>query len=165
MHIDTEENLLAEEIAGLRPYLLRSCRRYINDPNLIEDLVQDALIRGIEKSGSWKNSEGKLKNWMVTILRNICMDHHRAVKRDPINSTEELYGGIQEPPPDFDQQCDMERLLNAVEELPDRQIGIVKARLKGRKISDISEELKLNENTVRARIFRAKANLRKSLHV
>lgn len=60
----------------------------VKDKYLAEDIFQDTFIKIIEtiKAGKY-NEEGKFLPWAMRIAHNLCIDHFRRVKSNPIIRT------------------------------------------------------------------------------
>lgn len=56
-------------------------KRFVHDPALAEDLLQEVFLRVIRAAGDWKQ-DARVSTWLYTIARNLCTDHaRRAVHR------------------------------------------------------------------------------------
>jgi RNA polymerase sigma-70 factor (ECF subfamily) len=56
-------------------------KRFVGDPTLAEDLLQEVFLRVIRAAGDWKQ-DARVSTWLYTIARNLCTDHaRRAVHR------------------------------------------------------------------------------------
>ena len=51
-------------------------RRYVRDPAVAEDLMQESLLRVLRGAGEW-HPTAKFSTWLYTIARNLCVDHAR----------------------------------------------------------------------------------------
>ena len=91
---------IQEEIAALRPALLRIARIQLREDAWAEDVVSETLIAAIEGAGAFAG-RSQVKTWAVGILKNKIMDHfrrgHREVSLDAqldagqIESLDDLY--------------------------------------------------------------------------
>jgi len=68
------------------PGLLRYARTVVADGSLAEDLVQETLLRALERAGSFRG-DASLATWLHRILHNLAVDRFRADREDP---TEEI---------------------------------------------------------------------------
>ena len=69
---------LTEQVPGL----LRYARSIASDPRGAEDLVQDTLVRALERSGSFRG-ESSLATWLHRILHNLAVDQARRQREVP----------------------------------------------------------------------------------
>jgi len=68
--------LMERHAAGL----LRYCRGYLSDEQDAEDAVQEAFIRAIRSSGTYRATH-RFSTWLFTIARNICLDRLKVQRR------------------------------------------------------------------------------------
>lgn len=68
---------LAAEVPGL----LRYARTIVRDAQLAEDLVQETLLRALERADSFRG-EAALATWLHRILHNLAVDRFRADRED-----------------------------------------------------------------------------------
>jgi RNA polymerase sigma-70 factor (ECF subfamily) len=74
-----EAELLEREAAGLYGFALSIVR----DPDRAADLVQDTIIRAIERSDQFR-SESSLGAWLRSILHNLAIDRARKANREVV---------------------------------------------------------------------------------
>jgi RNA polymerase sigma-70 factor (ECF subfamily) len=75
---------LNEQVAGL----LRYARSITSDPRRAEDLVQDTLVRALERSASFRG-ESSLATWLHRILHNLAVDQARRSREVPTDLSAE----------------------------------------------------------------------------
>ncbi len=75
-------NSLADEVPGL----LRYARTIAPDSHQAEDLVQDTLVRALQRAESF-HGEASLASWLHRILHNLAVDRFR---RDREDATEDV---------------------------------------------------------------------------
>ena len=51
---------------------------WVNDPQLAENLLQDAFVKAWINRNSYDPEKGRLFTWLYNIARNICIDHYRS---------------------------------------------------------------------------------------
>jgi RNA polymerase sigma factor, sigma-70 family len=74
------------------PGLLRYARTVVADGSLAEDLVQETLLRALQRSGSFRG-DASLATWLHRILHNLAVDRFRADREDP---TEEIERAVEQ---------------------------------------------------------------------
>ncbi len=87
IHLFREGNLDALETLVLRhkDKLYTSILFLVKDKYLAEDIFQDVFIRVIDTMrGGRYTEEGKFLPWVMRIAHNLCVDHFRKMKRNPI---------------------------------------------------------------------------------
>ncbi len=102
-----------EEIAEMRPALLRFARSELREPAWAEDVVAETLVAALESADSFAG-RSHFKTWAMGILKNKILDHFRLRQREvsvdartdasQIESLDELYddtGHMAVPPLDW----------------------------------------------------------------
>ena len=79
---DVRDRLTAEA-----PGLLRYARTIVADGSLAEDLVQETLLRALQRAGSFRG-EASLATWLHRILHNLAVDRFRADREDATEDVE-----------------------------------------------------------------------------
>ena len=79
-------------LAGEVPGLLRYARTIVRDAPLAEDLVQESLVRALQRADSFR-AEASLATWLHRILHNLAVDHFR---RDREDATEDIEREVEE---------------------------------------------------------------------
>ena len=79
---DVRDRLTAEV-----PGLLRYARTIVADGSLAEDLVQETLLRALQRAGSFRG-EASLATWLHRILHNLAVDRFRADREDATEDVE-----------------------------------------------------------------------------
>ena len=67
---------LEEQIFAARQEFLAFVRRRVSDPELAEDILQDALLRATQSAGTLED-DARLVPWFYRILRNAIIDAYR----------------------------------------------------------------------------------------
>jgi len=130
-----------------------------------EDLVQNGLIKALDKCHQYDSGKGALLSWLSIMIRRMWYDKCRKDRYEFLTLKGLVEYGSVEQTHDFGEVSDMDKMLLAVEELPKKYKDVIEMRLKGRSIRDISNTLDIPEGTVKPQIFRAKGKLREILHV
>jgi RNA polymerase sigma-70 factor, ECF subfamily len=148
-----------------RPYLLRLAEAWIDSdlrPRFAaSDAVQQTMFAAaVAFEGFQGATEREFRKWLVTILRNQLVDgrrlHKGADKRD-LHREERLEldqkpGAAEEADVQIEAQESIERLLQAIEQLPETQRSIVRARyLEGRSFEEIARARSVSREWVRRR--------------
>lgn len=150
---------LALEIAPHLPRLRRYARSLLRDSGRADDLVQDTMVRALEKAHLYQH-DTNLRGWLVTIMHNEHVNATRRHMRGPIYVSDDAIGELgrtetQEAP------IELREVRRAVERLPQEQRApLLLHWLHGRKYEEIAAEMKLPLGTVQSRISRARKALR-----
>jgi RNA polymerase sigma factor (sigma-70 family) len=138
--------------------------RLTSNPTASEDLVQNVFMRVLKYRGNFRD-EGRFSTWLFAIAHNVKNDYLRRILR----RRDEFSAGRHDPEDPGDLAADVEKsertaaLRQAIERLsPVQREALVLFRIEGLKSREIAGILNCSENTVKARIFRALENLKKS---
>ncbi|MGB7345865.1 MAG: sigma-70 family RNA polymerase sigma factor, partial [Pirellulaceae bacterium] len=129
--------------------------------NVAADIHQETWIRVWNKSHLFDGRNAKA--WILTIARNVTLDHHRKLKRRPEQSLPEK--GYLDP---ADHSSPMESMIDeeerlalagCLEVLEQRSRQIVCDRLQGLNYEEIAEQLEITVENARKILFRSKEQL------
>jgi RNA polymerase sigma-70 factor, ECF subfamily len=149
--------LIENEIPHLRRYALLLTR----NGERADDLVQDALLRAIDRQELWRPGSN-LRAWLFTILHNLFINSFRRSKREIVSETGDdpvivHYG---------DQNGSMLRrdLEKGLWSLPeDQRAVILLVALEEMSYQDVASVLGIPLGTVRSKLSRGRAALRQIL--
>ncbi len=154
--------------------------RHLRNPSSAEEVVQDAFVRLVQNAADFKH-EARFSTWMFTIVRNLCIDQIRkaSLRRHPsLEEPKRASGGEKEGPTLGEQTADSranvertavsteirERLMQAVEQLPDEQREVFLMReVSNLPFKEIAEIVGIPENTVKSRMRYALERLQAAL--
>jgi len=153
---------MTEVALQIQPHLtrlMRYARSLVRNPVQADDLVQDTVVRALEKAHLYENNTN-LRCWLVTIMHN---EHVNSVRRSMrgavLVSDEELgelgHSATQEAP------IELQEFRGAVQRLPqDQREPLLLHWLHGLKYEEIATQMNLPIGTVQSRISRARKALR-----
>lgn len=80
------------QVSSLRPMLRTFTRRFTNDREESQDLVQDTILKALTYRDKFRD-DTNLKGWLFTIMRNTFINNYRKNQRDKTSNdtTKELY--------------------------------------------------------------------------
>jgi RNA polymerase sigma factor (sigma-70 family) len=133
-----------------------------------EDLTQDVFVRVFRSLSGF--TPGTFEGWLHRITTNLFLDQVRRKKRirmDPIGDDADRYaaaGELQNPERGF-EHANLDRdVQRALDELsPGYRAAVVLCDIEGLSYEEIAVTLGIKLGTVRSRIHRARAQLRRSL--
>lgn len=150
--------LIAREV----PYLRRCARALVNDPDVADDLVQDAVERALKKRHLWRAS-GNLRGWLYRLMYNVMVNWQKdrpAVERMavPIEAA-----GDQSHQARQDRWLEAQVVTQALRALPfEQRAAIVLTGLEGLSYDEAAYALGVPVGTLRSRIHRGRAALREA---
>jgi len=155
--MDKDVRLLAAEIPRLRRY----ARALLRDEDRADDLVQETLLRGLEKSHLY-TSGTDLRAWLFTIMHNQYVNSvRRAVRQRDAIVVEKMH--LASPAPQI-ARLELRDLESAIACLPGEQREtLLLIGLEGMKYEEVAQICAVPIGTVRSRLSRAREELRRRL--
>lgn len=133
----------------------RICFSFMKNKTETEDMVQDTFLRLIT-SGPEFQSEKHEKAWLIVTAANLCKDSLRRAwrKNENIDDLPEIAG----------EESMHNPVLDAILALPkDQKAAVYMYYYEGYSSAEIARALGCRQGTVRSRLSRARAALRKNL--
>ena len=150
---------------------IRACAwRMVGDPNEIDDLTQETLLRLIRSLPSYR-AESSAATWVYRIAHNTCVDaHRRRAARPQTVPLEPDEATRAETPVEHDPATLLEDAVaecfveHALRELPAEYARIASLRLlDGLANEEIASRLGTSVDAVKSKLKRARAQLRETL--
>lgn len=154
---------LSEQMTAFRHSLYRVALAWCGDAMLADDLVQEALSRGLTHQDQLKD-RGKLENWLFRILSNCWREHLR--RQRPTEDVDEIVieSSTGLPELGLQKQQVIDRVRAAISTLPIGQKQVITlVDLQGFSYAEVSEVLDIPIGTVMSRLSRARGSLRDKL--
>lgn len=129
-----------------------------------EDVVQDAFYRALQELDRFEEGR-RFRPWFFTILRNLGRNRlaHRE-RRGEVSLTWSVQSDRADPSEEAQRRELEDRLLRAVEDLPERQRACFRlCALEGYEAREVAEMLGIAPPTVRTHLHRAREALRPAL--
>lgn len=154
----------------LQPDIERFIRRKINDPFIVDDLVQEVFI-AFYQNLTRIDPVANLRPYIFRIARNKCYDHLRkhmrhhdvSLDEDPVRMRVSFAEASRQPKPDDVAHwllLHME-VKAAIEQLPDTQREtLILYSEEQMSYADIADVMDCSIGTVKSRLYYAKKNLR-----
>ena len=146
--------------------MLRTAYRIVQDRDIAEDAVQNALIQAWQHLPSLHET-GALRPWLLRIVVNQCISFKRRLARSRMflsQSFSEQEAFLASQVADY-ARGRMERswdIAQAVEQLPAKQQNVIALHYyQGMTLSAIAQRLQISENTLKKRLQVALSNLRR----
>ena len=160
-HGEEVQRQLLAELEELIPRLRRYARSLTRDETRADDLVQDTLIRAIDKLHLFEPGTN-LVAWLFTIMRNIHINALRSAKWE----REQDPADLELPVPGLQiSNLALRDLARAMSALPDDQRETVMlVAVEGLAYQDAAEIMSVPIGTVRSRLSRARSRLRQLMY-
>jgi RNA polymerase sigma-70 factor (ECF subfamily) len=157
--VEATPEALAELVASHREFLAFVERR-VGDRALAEEILQDALVRSLDKVGDVKES---LVGWFYRVLRNAIVDHARR-RAAGGRAIEKL---ATETPTSVDPELEnvvcrcVSRLAATLK--PEYAEALQRIDVEGTPVKDYADEAGISASNAGVRVFRAREALRKQV--
>lgn len=157
-HFDTIVNTYS-------PELKRLAWGYVMDPHLVEDIVQEVLLKCFIHLDQLEDIRS-IRAWLYTITKNQCKDYLRTkYHQNVIPTSEFLISSQVTPESEIVIKQTKEEIFNHIRSLPEMYQEILYlSYMRGLKLREIQQYLNINISTVKTRLFRAKHLLAAASH-
>lgn len=144
-----------QEAMRLRPKLIGTARRYLDDADDAEDTVQDVLLRLWQMAAALQPPTERLA---MVLTRNLSIDKLRRRRPHiPIDAMADMAAAST-----TDER--MERMMRVLQTLPEMQQTIVRMRhMEGMEMADIAALTGSSEVAVRKALSRARQSILKKM--
>jgi len=144
--------------------------KFVGKHDEAEDLTQDIFLK-IFKALATFDRRANFQTWIISISRNLCIDHYRSVRKERQTIAREVDAGDLQPisldrgPYAAAEQQDLRVLLRqALQVLPATlRAAVVLRDLQELSYQEIADRLGLPEGTVKSRINRGRIELARQL--
>jgi RNA polymerase sigma-70 factor (ECF subfamily) len=144
-------NALKDLYRGFERPLYTLAMRWLHDPDLAEELVQEVTIRIWKRAGSYDPKKGAASSWVFGTARNVASDLAKAAARRP-TPVEEIRE--EESPWDEEASWTSWQVDQALKSLPSDQRKVVEmAFVLQMTQSEIAESLDIPLGTVKTRLY------------
>jgi len=155
------------QIASLRSTLRTFSRKFTNDKEESQDLVQDTMLKALTYRDKFRE-DTNLKGWLFTIMRNTYINNYRKHQRAKTSNdtTKDLYFLNVEDMHTFNRpegSFEFKEIWRNVLGIKDELLIPFKMHTSGYKYNEIADHLQIPIGTVKNRIFHARKEIQKKL--
>jgi RNA polymerase sigma-70 factor (ECF subfamily) len=144
--------------------------KFVGRHDEAEDLTQDIFLK-LFRSLSTFDRRANFQTWLVSVSRNLCIDHYRSVRKEretidrAVNPNDLSPVSREVSPHTALERTDLARhLRRALQDLPATlRTAVVMRDLQDMSYQDIADQLHLPEGTVKSRINRGRHELARQL--
>ena len=144
--------------------------KFVGRHDEAEDLAQDIFLK-IFKSLDTFDRRANFQTWLISISRNLCIDHYRSVRKERETIDRDVDANDLSPPSTdpgpvaaLDQHDRVTLLRQALAALPETlRTAVVLRDIQERSYQEIAEHLRLPEGTVKSRINRGRTELARQI--
>jgi RNA polymerase sigma-70 factor (ECF subfamily) len=144
--------------------------KFVGKHDEAEDLTQDIFLK-IFKALNTFDRRANFQTWIISISRNLCIDHYRSVRKErqtiarEVDTTDLQPASRERTPYALAEHQDLRAQLKvALETLPATlRTAVVLRDLQELSYQEIADQLQLPEGTVKSRINRGRLELARQL--
>jgi RNA polymerase sigma-70 factor (ECF subfamily) len=144
--------------------------KFVGRHDEAEDLAQDIFLK-VFKSLETFDRRANFQTWLISVSRNMCIDHYRSVRKERETIARDVDAGeltpaSPEPGPiaALEQRDRVVLLRQALAALPESlRTAVVMRDIQERSYQEIADELDLPEGTVKSRINRGRTELARQI--
>jgi RNA polymerase sigma factor (sigma-70 family) len=144
--------------------------KFVGKHDEAEDLTQDIFLK-IFKALNTFDRRANFQTWIISISRNLCIDHYRSVRKErqtiarEVDTTDLQPASRERTPYALAEHRDLRaQLKQALETLPATlRTAVVLRDLQELSYQEIADQLQLPEGTVKSRINRGRLELARQL--
>ncbi|MEH6472432.1 MAG: sigma-70 family RNA polymerase sigma factor [Halopseudomonas sp.] len=154
---------IKQQIVEWIPHLRRYARSLLHNAVQADDLVQDCLLRAIEKQHQLR-PESNLRAWLFTLMHNLYVNQIRHLQRQPVSVSLDDEPSSDQPL-EPEQQARQQQLQRQMSRLPfDQREVLALVALEGFSYQQVAEIVQIPVGTVMSRLSRARETLRQRLY-
>jgi len=144
--------------------------KFVGKHDEAEDLTQDIFLKIFKALGTF-DRRANFQTWLISISRNLCIDHYRSVRKERETIAREVDAATLSPvsaeisPLAALERRDLRELVRqALEHLPSTlRTAVVLRDLQELSYQEIADQLGLPEGTVKSRINRGRIELARQI--
>jgi RNA polymerase sigma-70 factor, ECF subfamily len=144
--------------------------KFVGKHDEAEDLTQDIFLKIFKALGTF-DRRANFQTWIVSISRNLCIDHYRSVRKErqtiarEVDSTALQPASAERGPHAAAEHQDLRELLRAAlgKLPPPLRTAVVLRDLQELSYQEIADRLSLPEGTVKSRINRGRIELARQI--
>ena len=156
-------------IVGLQPTLKLYTRRFTNDKEESEDLLQDTILKALANKDKFIPNSN-YKAWLYTIMKNTFINKYRKKSRLNTytdNTEDQYYLNVADK--NFtgspEKMLEYDEIKSILHDLKDIYLEPFSMYFKGYKYQEIAEKMDLPIGTIKTRIFHARQLMKEKLGV
>ena len=144
--------------------------KFVGRHDEAEDLTQDVFLKIFKSLGTF-DRRANFQTWLVSVSRNLCIDHYRSVRKEretidrDVNAADLAPVSVEVSPHVALERQDLaQELRRALQQLPETlRTAVVMRDIQELSYQEIADRLELPEGTVKSRINRGRHELARQI--
>jgi RNA polymerase sigma factor (sigma-70 family) len=144
--------------------------KFVGRQDEAEDLTQDIFLK-LFKSLKTFNRRANFSTWLISVSRNLCIDHYRSMRREHDVVTHDVDvvslarpSALDSPQVALEQRDRVALLRAALDKLaPSLRTAVILRDIQELSYQEIAEKLNVPEGTVKSRINRGRTELSRQI--
>jgi RNA polymerase sigma-70 factor (ECF subfamily) len=146
--------------------------KFVGKHDEAEDLTQDIFLKIFKSLGTF-DRRANFQTWLISVSRNLCIDHYRSVRKERETIDRDVDPGDLSPTSHevspyaaLEQRDRVVMLRDAMESLPDAlRTAVLLRDIRELSYQEIADQLHLPEGTVKSRINRGRTELARQIRL
>lgn len=146
--------------------------KFVGKHDEAEDLAQDIFLKIFKSLGTF-DRRANFQTWLISVSRNLCIDHYRSVRKERETIDRDVDPGDLSPTSHevspyaaLEQRDRVVLLREALEKLPETlKTAVLLRDIQELSYQEIATELRLPEGTVKSRINRGRTELARQIRL
>lgn len=154
------------QLAEYHSVLKNLAYKFTNDPDDIQDLVQETLLRALKYIDQFFHNP-RVVSWLFVIMKNIYINHYRNKKHKYLYENRKACEyqdlGCHEPftESSVEGRLTLKDIQYALDRLPTKHKEMFNRYVNGYKYKELSDMYGIPEGTIKSRIFFIRKSLQK----
>jgi RNA polymerase sigma-70 factor, ECF subfamily len=144
--------------------------KFVGRHDMAEDLTQDVFLK-LYKSLDTFDRRANFQTWLISVSRNLCIDHYRSVRKERETINRDVDAGDLQPVSHetaadtrLEQRDRVVLLRQALDKLaPTLRTAVMLRDIQELTYQEIADQLRLPEGTVKSRINRGRTELARQI--
>ena len=159
---------LHRQIQESKTILTRFARKFTKDPDDVQELVQETMVKSIKYIDEYDNNP-KLLSWLYVIMKNLFINQYRRqqsrIDFESAHRSDVRNMGCTEPfsRNNSEGKFMLDDIQSAINKLPTESSEIFNMHIEGYKYREIAAYFNIPEGTVKTRIHHARKFLQTEL--
>lgn len=166
-----DQSAWAEIVRQNRRRVFNIAYKFVGRHDEAEDLTQDIFLKLFKSLGTF-DRRANFHTWLISVSRNLCIDHYRSVRKERETIDRNVDAGQLTPASsDIGPLRQLERtdrramLRDALQKLPPTlRTAVILRDIQELTYQEIADRLQLPEGTVKSRINRGRTELARRVH-